>query len=381
MKPHPVDSHWIADRPVLQAQASECHERARRETHLVQVRRGALATLENVLPVAPRRVKPVSRFHLKTRQLVLLVHLDDERCLARAADAAGLTQPAASKLLRQVESVLDVKLFERHARGMMPTCYGEILIRHARLALSELARAREEIAALRSGLSGQAVIGISADRDDSLVPMAVARMKKNHPGVLVSVESDHSGPLIQRLLQGELDMVLAGALDSGHADELLYEPLAEEEPYAIVAGADHPLAGRKGLHLEHLADQPWILPPAGTLTRDRLTALFRQQGVQPTNIVETLSLSVITTLLQQNSMVAALPENAVQSCSNWGLLTRLVGNLTLGMGTVGLITRRDRTLSVGSQFMLKTLRELAHHARVIENTPSLRSRVMAPKDF
>src|SRR5215472_14770023 len=88
---------------------------------------GVSRMLENLLDVeTARRVKSVCRSHLKTRQLALLVHLDEQGTLARAAAAAGLTQPAASKLLHQVESNLEVKLFERHARGMAPTCYGEI---------------------------------------------------------------------------------------------------------------------------------------------------------------------------------------------------------------------------------------------------------------
>ena len=92
----------------------------------------------NVSVLAARRIKPATRFHLKTRQITFLVRLDEERSLVRAAARTGLTQPAASKLLREIESALDVKLFDRHARGMTPTCYGEILVRHARLALSEL---------------------------------------------------------------------------------------------------------------------------------------------------------------------------------------------------------------------------------------------------
>jgi len=365
----------------LKPQLVENHSgRVRRENPPLQ-RRGTLTAINNVVPVSVPRVKPVSRFHLKTRQLILLVHLDDERCLARAADAAGLTQPAASKLLRQIESALDVRLFERHARGMMPTCYGEILLRHARLALSELRRAREEIAALRSGLAGKASIGMAADRNDSLIPMTVARMKQHHPGVLVAVETDSSRQLIQKLLQGELDMVLVGAPDSGHDDELVYEPLADEECYSIVAGAGHPLAGRKGVELDSLVDQPWILPPVGTLTRDKLNALFAQRGLpQPTNIVETLSLPVISMLLQQNSMVVALPEHAVRSCCNSGLLTRLIGELTLGMGAVGVITRRDHMLSAGAQLMLKTLCELAEQSR-LEISSASRPRIAACKDY
>src|SRR5512146_826850 len=111
------------------------------------------------LGAGARAARSFARPHLKTHQLAFLVHLDEERCLARAAEAAGLTQPAASKLLRQVEVTLGVQLFERQPRGMVPTGYGEILIRRARAALAELGLARKEIAALRSGLLGKAIVG------------------------------------------------------------------------------------------------------------------------------------------------------------------------------------------------------------------------------
>ena len=74
--------------------------------------------------MAEVQLKSLLRSRLKTRQLNLLVHLDDERSVMRAAAAAGMTQPAASKLLREIEAALDVKLFERHARGIAPTWYG-----------------------------------------------------------------------------------------------------------------------------------------------------------------------------------------------------------------------------------------------------------------
>jgi DNA-binding transcriptional LysR family regulator len=79
-----------------------------------------------------------SRF--KTRQLQLLVHLDEHRSVLHAADASHITQPAASKLLRELEETLGVELFVRHTRGVEPTWYGEILVRHAP-ALEELKHA------------------------------------------------------------------------------------------------------------------------------------------------------------------------------------------------------------------------------------------------
>jgi DNA-binding transcriptional LysR family regulator len=290
----------------------------------------------------------------------LLVRLDDERSLVRAAATAGLTQPAASKLLRQIESALDVKLFDRHARGMTPTCYGEILVRHARLALSELGLAREEIVALKSGLSGKAALGTVLSPGTNLVPKAIVRMKQRYPGILACVEIGPSRELVRKLLQGDLDMVVGRVLDCTRSDELVYEPLAADEPHVVIASAQHPLAGRKELQLEHLIEQPWILPPAGSLVRDKLTDMFVQHGMsRPTNIIETDCLPMITSLLQQSNMVVALPEEAVQSCCKAGILTVLVRNLPLSVGAFGLITRRHHKLSSGAQVMLRTLREEA----------------------
>jgi len=306
------------------------------------------------------RRKTSLRLHLTTRQLTLLVHLDEDPRLSRAASAAGLTQSAASKLLRQVETALDVKLFERHARGVIPTRYGEILLRHARLALSELGLAHEGILALKSGVSGKAAVGTVTHPGTSLLPMAVARMKQRHAGILINVDVDSSRQLVQRLLQGSLDIVLGQELDPKGADEVVYEPLAGDEPHAIIASAQHPLAGRKDLQLEDLIEQPWILPPAGSLLRDKVAARLVERGMAlPTNIVETTSLPLITALLQQSNMVAALPEEAVQTSCEAGHLTVLLGDLTLGVGAFGLITRRNHKLSQAAQLMLSTLRELA----------------------
>jgi DNA-binding transcriptional LysR family regulator len=297
---------------------------------------------------------------LKTHQLAFLVHLDEERRLAGAAAAAGLTQPAASKLLRQIEESLEVKLFERHARGVAPTCYGEILVRHARSALSEIGLAREELAALKAGRTGKTAVGSIVEPGANLLPTAITTLKQRYPGTLVRVEIDASRQLVQRLLQGHLDMVVARLLDVEAADDLVYEPLALDEPHAVIAGARHPLAGCARLRLADLIEQPWILPPPGSLVRDKLAAMFLREGLpQPSDIVETASLPMITALLEQGRMIVALPQVSVASYCNAAILRVLMADLPVGIGGYGLITRRDHELSSGARLMLSTLREVA----------------------
>src|SRR5262245_22479311 len=309
--------------------------------------------------MASSKAKSFIRSRLKTRQIALLVHLDEERSVLRAAEAAGMTQPAASKLLREFEEALEVKLFERHARGVAPTWYGEILVRHARSVLSEISQAQEEIAALKAGVTGQASIGTVLSPGTNLVPMAIALLKQKHPRMVVSIELDYSKQLVHKLLQGELDMLVARILDTQGADQLQFEPLADER-HAVIAGAHHPLAGKRGLRLKDLVDQCWILPVPGSVLRDRLIGSFMEHGLPlPTNVVQTSSLPVITSLLRTTDMVVPLPETAVQPYVQADVLTVLIQDLGVDIGSFGIITRRRQQLSPGAQITLSALREAA----------------------
>jgi DNA-binding transcriptional LysR family regulator len=97
------------------------------------------------------------RFHLKTRHLVLLVELGRHASILHAAEAAGLTQPGASKLIGELEHALGVPLFERLPRGVVPTWYGQVLIRRAGAASAAAwpsaacARRRQPCCRRRSG--------------------------------------------------------------------------------------------------------------------------------------------------------------------------------------------------------------------------------------
>lgn len=302
---------------------------------------------------------PMTRGRLKTRHIVLLVHLDEQRSVLQAAKAAHMTQPGASKLLAELEESLGVQLFRRHARGVEPTWYGEIMMRHARSALAEMDRAQDEIAALRSGLTGQVAIGAVVNPGMNVVPIAVASLKEHHPRVLVRIEIDNSEMLVRRLLSGELDIVVARLPGSHGVGELSFEGLAEEK-HRVIARAGHPLAGKRRLDLGDLVDQPWILPPSGSVLRDRLDSTFVHRGLgPPRNVVETATLTVITSLLQRTDMLSALQEETIEPYCRAGLLTILPVTLAIRMEPFGIITRRDHQISPCAEALLKALREAA----------------------
>jgi DNA-binding transcriptional LysR family regulator len=299
------------------------------------------------------------RSRLKMRQIALLAHLDEERSVIRAAEAVGMTQPAASKLLREIEEALQVQLFERHARGIVPTSSGEILVRHARSILSEINLAQQEIATLKSGLSGQASLGTVTTPAANLVPAAIALLKQQHPGLLVNVELDHSRPLLEKLQQGQLDVLVARVLDAGGAENFQFEPLCDEQ-HAVLVGAQQPLADKPNVKLQDLLHYPWILPPPGSVLRERLVGLFLQQGIPlPANIIQTQSLQVITHLLRTTDAVAVLQLEAVRPLCESGFLSVLIRDLGLEIGCFGIITRRGHKLSPGGRALLDCLHAAA----------------------
>ncbi|MFP4902897.1 LysR family transcriptional regulator, partial [Paraburkholderia sp. BR14261] len=180
------------------------------------------------------------RTRLKTRQLLLVVALAEEGNIHRAAAALNMTQPAASKLLRELEDMLGAVLFERMPRGMRPTLYGDALIRHARAVLGSLDQAQEELSALKAGRLGHVAVGAITSPGVRVLPAAVAAVKRTHANLRVSVEIDASNVLLEHLAQDKLDVVL-GRLSAEHDKlQLRYEPLAGE-PVCAVVRPGHPM--------------------------------------------------------------------------------------------------------------------------------------------
>lgn len=299
------------------------------------------------------------RARLKTRQLLLLIAIDDAGNILRAAEALCMTQPAASKQLKELEDLLGIALFERHPRGMVPTIYGESMIRHARMALSSLARAHEDIVALKAGLAGQVDVGSIMTPALSLLPRAITRIKQQVPQLRIGVQIESSNELLDRLQRGSLDFLLARLTGFHDCAELLYEELAPE-PVVVVARAGHPLAGRSGLTLRELAQSPWLTPPPGSILRQRFDQLFHNAGLEPpADIVDTSEIVLITSMLQMSDALNVMSEAVARRYRELGLLAILPLELDCRMDPFGIIRRRDSVLAPGAELLLQAIRREA----------------------
>jgi DNA-binding transcriptional LysR family regulator len=296
---------------------------------------------------------------LRMRQLLLLATLGDEGNIHRAAEALHMSQPAASKLLKDLEDALDVPLFDRLPRGMSPTWYGEAMIRHARMALASLSEAREEVEALKAGRFGNTSVGGITTAGLTLLPPAIAMVKREYPSLHVSMHIETSDVLLERLAQGKLDMIVARLFERHDKTNLRYEKLAQE-PVSAIVRPGHPLAKAKRLKLADLVDVGWVIPPTGSVLRHRFDLMFQEAGLGlPTNIVETTAILFISKLLQQTDFVAVVDNDLATYYAEHGLVEMLPIQLSCSMDAFGIIRRTDRLLSPAANVLLRAIRSSA----------------------
>ncbi len=304
------------------------------------------------------------RANLKPRHLHMLVALDDFRHVGRVAATLNVTQPAVSKSLADVEKGLGLKLFERTARGVHPTVYGESLIGHARRMIAELAQARDELRGLLSGATATVRVGTLSAAALTLLPQSLALMKQRSPGTTVIVREGTVESLLPELWSEKLDLIV-GRLPHGQALHAHGEKILSEEAVTLVAGIRHPLISHKRLRWHDLKAFPWVIPPAGTLLREPLERAFEQHGIPtPGNRIETLSVQIIQAYLQLTDAVAFLAGDVSKHFARLGLIAVLPLELPNVLRPVGMLWNNQRPQSPSAQLMMQCLEEAARPKRL-----------------
>ena len=297
--------------------------------------------------------------HLSLRHLTLIAAIDREGSLLAAAQSVGLTQSAVTKALQEAEAVVGARLFDRTNRGVLPTQEGEVLIAHAKLVLTQLRHAGQELEDMRSGSGGRVAVGVLVSAAVTLLPRAIADVRKARPNLAVKVIEGTNDVLMPLLRAGELDFVI-GRLPgfsggAGIAEETLCADHAQ-----IVVRAGHPLTRRRGLTLADLLDEPWILPRQETSMRRQIDEAFRVQGLPPpANSVESVSILTNRSLVLLADYLVVWPVELARFEAAQGLVAALDVLLPTTHRPIGLSTRAGARLSPAAETLIAALRREA----------------------
>ena len=278
--------------------------------------------------------------------------------LSQSAIAFNTTQPALSKWLKKLEEDVGLPLFERHARGLRPTSYGEALIEHARRIEAHLDTARDDMQALRDSGNGLVTIGTSGVSAADTVPLAVSRLLKRMPRAQVRLIESTMNLLMPQLVRGELDIVV-GHSDRQHDDPQLQIETLYVEPINFVARPQHPLAARASLDWDDVLAYSWIVWPRGTPVRNAFEAALTAAGrALPGHCVESNSSIPNLTLLNNTDLIAVASHRAALRFEQLNAV-RILPMQLQGFGSVSMYWLPESANRAAVAMAVDSLRECA----------------------
>ncbi len=284
---------------------------------------------------------------LKFRHLVLIDTLGRTRNMHAAAEQMNLSQPAISKMLKEIESLLGFAVFERLPRSMPPTALGDYVVRYAHIALNDARGFVEQIGSLREGGHGYLKVGGIFAATAVSLPGAIVAIKQRWPLLSIEVVEQTSDHLMEMLDARTLDLAVARYTDDRQQHRYDFTALGPE-PFSIVVNSRHPLCESGPTPLAELGKWPWILYPVGVPIRARMDAAFARAGIAtPKNTIDTISMQTFLQVLQSGPMIAMLPDSMVGPHIDSGLLKVLDTPLRLAPQDYGILTRKGEAL-VGS---------------------------------
>jgi DNA-binding transcriptional LysR family regulator len=305
-------------------------------------------------------IAPELLSRIKLRQLRLLIAVAEQGNILAAARQMGLTQPAVTKSLKDLEQDLGLELFKRSNRGAQPTIYGETLLRHARLVLAQLGYAGEELAELQSGSGGRVRVGTLLAASAYLLPAAIERLRISRPKVQVAIVQGTNDQLAAPLEDGELDFVVGRLPEFRHRKGLSQETLTDEAVWLVVRDGHPLLKSGSNLAFLELLNWDWILPPETTTLRRQIEKSFHDAEVEPpVPAIESVSYLSNRYLLIATDMIGVWPSQAVRDDMANGMLARLPLGLADAVGSVGVTKRREAALTPAAEALIQELRAVA----------------------
>jgi LysR family transcriptional regulator, regulator for genes of the gallate degradation pathway len=227
------------------------------------------AALRDQAPASPstgreRRAAPLAK--ITGAQIRGLIAIAESPSMEAAARRLDISQPSLYRPARDLERELKRSLYRRTARGVTTNAQGAELARRFRVALQEIKYGLEELNAAQGSVVARITVGNIPHSGERVLSAAANSLLASYPAVQVNVVDGHYDDLLNELRAGRLDLLFGVLRRPGWALDVAEERLFAN-PYVVVAGGRHPLAGTKRVTLRELARYDWIMPEPGAPRR------------------------------------------------------------------------------------------------------------------
>jgi LysR family transcriptional regulator of gallate degradation len=306
---------------------------------------------------APMEARSLLASMFSGRRLALFASLSELHNMPAVAAAFGVTQPALSALVRELEARTGRVLFTRTARGVTPTRAGSHLAFRCKRALAELRSIGSDLAALRGAVEGSVAVGALPLSRTLILPSAIAALVARHPRLRVSTVESPYEALAAALRSGDIDFIIGALRLPEDAKDLVQTALFEDR-ISLIVRAGHPLAKRSRIGRPALQRAQWVLSRPGSPSRELLERAFREAGhAAPVPAVETGDLALLRGLLLRSDMVTAISAHQLHYEIETGALVVLPYPLESTRRRIGLTQRANALPSPAAMALMEAVRQ------------------------
>jgi DNA-binding transcriptional LysR family regulator len=296
---------------------------------------------------------------LKLRDLQILSSVAQFGSMAKAATHLSTTQPTVSQAIADLEDALGIRLFDRSTQGVVPTVYGDILLKSAIEAFDALKQGMRGIEFLATPGAGDVWIGCAEPTLHGFVPAVIERLAKLHPKIVVhAADANPADNQFLRLRDRGLDLMI-GRSSMSHIDDDLHVENLFDESFCVVTAAHSPWVRRRKVELAELMDESWIFGEPENATQALISEVFRARtGSLPPIKVYTTSMNLRLALLASGNYMSCIPSSTYR----YGAQGRPLKALPVDMGLklpMAIFTLKNRTLSPVVGLFIESAREVA----------------------
>ena len=299
---------------------------------------------------------------IKLKHLYTFLEVARQGSISKAAEALGVSQPAASRTIGELERELAVALIEREGRGIRLTRFGTVFLGHAGAGLAAMRQGIDSIGQALRNEGPPVRIGALPTVSARIMPRAVQMFLESGARGLLSIVTGDNQTLFQKLREGELDLVIgrlaAPETMTGFSFKHLYS-----EKVVLVVRPGHPLLQGAQFNFDAITAHPVLIPTQQSIIRPFVDRFLLANGIaELLQRIETVSDSFGRSFLRQSDAVWIISEGVVANDLDDGSLVRLPFDTSETLGAVGLTTRRDSqptaTLSILRDAVLRAAREV-----------------------
>lgn len=298
---------------------------------------------------------------LKMHHLRAMEAIAAQRSLLKAAALLGVSQPALTKTLQEVEEIVQQRLFDRLPRGVRPTEAGGLFAEAARRMLAEIRRLDEQLDHIAGPDGGTVAIGTLPVAATGVLPGALTGLKARHPHLRIRLEQGRTEDLLPKLASGELDLIVGRLYEPALPDTFLREALWEE-PISILARLEHPVFRLAEPSIEALKAYELVLPTVSQRVGQEIEAFLTRLTLEPSASLRSSSYGFIREMLHGTDMLSAMPRLMMAGDLLRGTLRVVPLPLPAAPRPAGIILPPNRTLPPAGHAFLAALR--AHVAEI-----------------